>query len=256
VFVNSNLKEGCFGIEPKNHWTRVQLTFQIGLHIDDAEVLYKIAENLGIGKVYIYKNNDMARFLVNKFDDIYQILIPILQEFSLQTTKYLDFTGFLEAANLINERRVDGRLLRNNLLEIVPSLVKLKESMNKSRLEINKKEEELLKNKVTINMWWLLGFVEGEGTFGYTASIPYFQIAQNKKNLFVLDAIRIYLLNIFKQSTSTEVEDNLGLTCNIDNRTDVYKLVVTKIDTNFKYILPFFLSMSFSTRKKIDFYYW
>jgi hypothetical protein len=34
----------------------VQLTFNIGLlHIDDADVLYKMADNLGIGKFYIYK---------------------------------------------------------------------------------------------------------------------------------------------------------------------------------------------------------
>lgn len=90
----------------------------------------------------------------------------------------------MEAANLINDRKVEGRLLGNDLLEIVPYLKKLKESMNKGRLEIDKKEEELLKNKVIINMWWLLGFVEGEGTFGYTVSIPYFQIAQNKKKIY------------------------------------------------------------------------
>lgn len=61
--------------------------------------------------------------------------------------------------------------------------------MNRGRLNIDEKQKEFLINKVSINMGWLLGFVEGEGTFGYKHLVPYFQIAQHKKNLFVLEAI-------------------------------------------------------------------
>ena len=43
---------------------------------------------------------------------------------------------------------------------------------------------------------------EGEGTFGYKHLVPYFQIAQNKKNLFVLNAIESYLVNIYKESVT------------------------------------------------------
>lgn len=58
--------------------------------------------------------------------------------------------------------------------------------MNSNRLVIKPKQEEIKKNKVSINKWWLLGFVEGEGTFGYKHLVPYIQIAQDKENLFVL----------------------------------------------------------------------
>lgn len=78
-------------------------------------------------------------------------------------------------------------------------ITKLKESMNTKRL-ISEKEENLLKQKVSITKWWLLGFIEGEGTFGYKHLVPYFQIAQHKKNLYVLKAIEEFLLKLFKSS--------------------------------------------------------
>jgi hypothetical protein len=90
----------------------------------------------------------------------------------------------LEASLIIlNKKKADsGRLSKIDLIK----LKKLKESMNSNRFEINAEQAEILKNKVSINKWWLLGFVEGEGTFGYKHLIPYFQIAQpqHKKNLF------------------------------------------------------------------------
>jgi hypothetical protein len=39
-----------------------------------------------------------------------------------------------------------------------------------------------------------MGFVEGEGTFGYKHLVPYFQIGQHGKNYFVLKAIELFLL--------------------------------------------------------------
>ena len=38
--------------------------------------------------------------------------------------------------------------------------------------------------------------------------------------------------------------------------TGVYSLVINKVDINFYYILPFFESMSFFSRKNIDYVYW
>ena len=142
--------------------------------------------------------------------------------------------------------------------------------MNSGRLVIRAKEEKFLKDKVSINKWWLLGFVEGEGTFGYKHLVPYFQIAQNKKNLFVLEAIEGYFLNTFKLSRSDGV-----FKYSLNKGTGVYSLVIYTVDINFFYILPFFESMMFFTfrpglvqdspvlglisfrgRKNIDYLYW
>lgn len=74
--------------------------FSIELHIDDVEVLHKIAQTLGIGRVLENKNSKTALYFVAKFEDITSVLIPIFQEFPLQTSKYWDFSCFLEAASI------------------------------------------------------------------------------------------------------------------------------------------------------------
>ena len=97
-FVGFTDGEGCFLVIFKQNETYVVLNFVIELHIDDIEVLYKIVQNLGIGKVIKTKNRNSARLYVDKFDDIVKVLIPIFKEFPLQTTKYLDFISFLKIA--------------------------------------------------------------------------------------------------------------------------------------------------------------
>jgi len=92
--------------------------------------------------------------------------------------------------------------------------------------------------------------VEGEGTFGYKHLVPYFQIAQNKKNLFVLEAIEGYMLNTFKLSSSQEL-----LKYSFNKGTGVYSMVIYTVDINFYYLLPFFESMTFFSRKTIDYLY-
>ena len=89
--------------------------------------------------------------------------------------------------------------------------------------------------------------MEGEGTFGYKHLVPYFQIAQNNKNLFVLEAIEGYLLKTFKLSSSQEV-----FKYSLNKGTGVYSLVVYTVDINFYYLLPFFESMTFFSRKNVD----
>ena len=92
--------------------------------------------------------------------------------------------------------------------------------------------------------------MEGEGTFGYKHLVPYFQIAQNKTNLFVLEAIEGYFLNTFNLSKGQEV-----FKYSLNKGTGVYSLVIYTVDINFYYILPFFESMIFFSRKNIDYLY-
>jgi hypothetical protein len=100
----------------------------------------------------------------------------------------------------------------------------------------------------------LLGFVEGEGTFGYKHLVPYFQIAQNEKNLFVLEAIEAYFLDTFNNSEGANLND-VGVKYTLNKGTGVYSVTIEKIDMNFKYIIPFFESMMFFSRKNLDYQY-
>jgi hypothetical protein len=55
--------------------------------------------------------------------------------------------------------------------------------MNSKR---NIEKDQLKTVTQSISVQWLLGFLEGEGTFGYKNLVPYFQISQHKRSLYVL----------------------------------------------------------------------
>lgn len=134
----------------------MNLNFKIEVHIDDIETLYKIGETLGIGKVNKSNTRTSAKYCVNDFKDITSVLIPIFKEFPLQTTKYLDFTSFMNAAALIKLNSKGsyrgGRISYNNISDSdMVKLKKLKEFMNSGRSFIEPEEAKLLKDKVSIN---------------------------------------------------------------------------------------------------------
>ena len=66
--------------------------------------------------------------------------------------------------------------------------------MNSGRTKYNNS----LIPKIVVNPFWLLGFIEGEGTFGYKNLSPFFQVGQNIRSYHVLEAIANYLQTIPK----------------------------------------------------------
>jgi hypothetical protein len=58
---------------------------------------------------------------------------------------------------------------------------------NKGLIESTLSEMTLsnIRSSTKINIYWLLGFVEGDGTFGIKNLVPYFyfQVAQHNKNI-------------------------------------------------------------------------
>jgi len=251
-FVGFTDGEGCFSIRIQNEKT-ISLIFTIELHKDDVEVLHKIANGLGVGRVLVNKNKDSALFFISKFEDINSVLIPLFKNFPLQTTKHLDFISFADAASIIfNSRNLKKKL---SLLEL-EKLIDLKQSINTKRLIINEEENKLLVDKVYISKWWLLGFIEGEGTFGYKHLVPYFQIAQNKKNLFVLKAIEAYLKEELVPSLINSENKELEFKYNLNKLTGVYSMTFEKVDNNFYHLIPFFESLTFLSRKSLDYEWW
>ena len=249
--------EGTFSIIPDKNWNSVSFRFSIELHVDDIEILHKIAKTLGVGEVKRdkYHRGNSALFSVNRIGDILGVILPVFQKFPLQTTKYLDYTCFYEAIQIkLNSVNLGSRkkISPTDLIRIK----RLKTSMNSGRLTIDKEQLVKLKNKVSINKWWLQGFVEGEGTFGYKHLVPYLQIAQHKKNLFVLNAIETFLSDLFKEFKNTTGNQEFVVHYALNSKTGVYSMTVVGIDSLFNYIVPYFESMLFLTRKALDYHYW
>jgi hypothetical protein len=102
--------EGNFQVFLDRNYLRA--IFRIRLHIDDIAILYKIQEFLGAGKVSIYGSNCL--FSISNIRDMQNILLPLLDNYNLFTTKWLDYLDFKLVVNYLsstNTTKVSGEKL-------------------------------------------------------------------------------------------------------------------------------------------------
>lgn len=106
--------EGCFSITHlrDKFW---RFSFEIKLHIDDANMLYFIQNTLGIGKVYI--SGTTCRFMVSKQSEV-QKIIEIFTKYPLNSSKRLNFFTLLvnSEAKLLNYTPKKGIIQPSQLL--------------------------------------------------------------------------------------------------------------------------------------------
>lgn len=107
-----------------------------------------------------------------------------------------------------------------------------------------------------VDPYWLLGFIEGEGTFGFKNLVPYFQIGQHIKNLPVLDKIKTFLQTLPKSFIFTINSPSPVVSSILHKKTFVSVLNISSVDALYDYLLFFLLRMPFQTRKSVDFMYW
>jgi hypothetical protein len=74
-------------------------------------------------------------------------------------------------------------------------------NMNSGRTSYN--YSLITKDLVEINPYWLLGFIEGEATFGFKNLSPYFQLGQHIRSRYLLQQISLYLQSLPKTFTFT-----------------------------------------------------
>ena len=147
--------ESSFSIVPKSvkgSINRFSFMFKIALHKDDKDALIRIQTNLNFGKVSLDK--DECKFVVTKQEEINRLIL-IFDKYSLNTTKYLDYINFKKAFLLYQGR--DDLVTQ----ELIEQILALKNGMNILRTDFNMPSS----HKISINKNWLLGLIEGEGSF-------------------------------------------------------------------------------------------
>lgn len=99
-------------------------SLKISLHTDDTPTLEFIKNTLGIGEVYRYKRSD---FIVTNQKEL-KVLIKIFSEYSLNSTKLLNFLDFKRAFELYTSTK-------EKTPEIMKEIVEIKNGMNSLRTD-------------------------------------------------------------------------------------------------------------------------
>lgn len=222
--------------------------FVIELHVDDIEALRYIKSKLNLGtEIAVYGNS--CKFAVVHRKDIYK-LISIFDKYNLNTIKYLDYLDFKQGFILYNEYKEKDKTV------LLGQLLKLKNGMNKNRTNFN-----LADHKIVISDYWLLGLIEGEGSFHLEKKElrPGFVIWLTHVQLFLLEKIKDFLednlgfdkYSLFKLKNSSCISINTS--SNGENSKPMVKLVIRNTNVLINYLIPFLDNMKFITKKGKDF---
>jgi hypothetical protein len=126
----------------------------------------------------------------------------------------------------------------------------IKNNMNSRRVT------NLNSNSFSINSTWLIGFIEGDGTFGIKNGSPYFQIAQKNSSQSTLNAIKSFIEGLPNFNEQTIKLLPPSITSATNKSTNVISLVVNSIDSLYYYILSMLDASKLYSRKAIDFKLW
>lgn len=236
--------EGSFIISKRNDLNFV-FSFAITMHIDEKEMLNFIQNTLGVGKVYISGNT--AKLNVTKREDII-IIIDIFTKYRLQSIKYLNFLSFKKAFELyISHTRKSP--------ELIKEIANIKANMNQLRTDFS----ELKDRQISLTPYWVLGFVEGEGSFtiakrDYT---PIFVIGQSGKDLLLMEELKTFFSTLCnKQFEGKYVNEGVNLYKHTKSDMDVIYVSVNREDIITRVIIPFFDSLTWYSKKEKDYLDW
>lgn len=234
------------------------LSFKIKLHWDDRQTLEYIKNllsglvNREVGVIVDSKNLHESYYIIAKFQDILEILIPIFSKYYFTTSKFLDFQDFKAAAEISKTSYMEKRKLNKEELN---QILKIKSGMNSQRLQFN--INDLPKRSLTL--FRFLGFVEGDGSFYISNMAPTFSIKQHSKNVHFFYEIAEFLNKLpYCPEIGPKIDKlNTRPTPGIyQDSPNTCNLSVANILQIYNYILPFFKSLRFISRKGVDFQLW
>ena len=223
--------------------------FKIALHKDNEMVLRYINNKLGIGGVRLYK--DECIFSVTNQKGM-ALLIEIFDKYNLNTTKFLDYLDLKEAFLFYTNRSKDlnPEMVSSNILE-------LKNRMNTNRINF----ERPMSSAINISKSWLLGFIEGDGSFFLRRDniIPTFSIEVAGVQLPVMLKIKEFLENslgfdtysLYKLKNSSIIA--VTTSNSRENAKSSISLIIKNINVLNNYFIPFFDTNKFLTKKGKDF---
>jgi hypothetical protein len=176
--------EGNFNISLRNFqdnkYNSLILTFQIGLHIDDLDLLKFIQRKLNCGHISISGNR--CNYFVNDQASLIHIILPIFNYAQLNSSKYFTFLIFQKAVNLIKNKR---HLSPEGKLKIIKYY---NEMQNEFCITTPRSRSDVI-----ISDYWLGGFIDGDGSFSSSKHVPRLKFENHVKELKLFEKIKEYL---------------------------------------------------------------
>jgi len=105
---------------------KYSLVFTISQHSKDLLLLNNIVDYLQCGVIEIPGGRNEGRYIVYKFNDHLEKIIPFFEKFNLVTIKQLDFLGYKKAASLLKKKSLINE-------EDLYNIQIIKSGMNKNR---------------------------------------------------------------------------------------------------------------------------
>lgn len=247
--------EGCFTISilidsrMSTKW-KVKPIFSISLHNKDIKILKAIQRTWGVGKIYKHGQNSVA-YRVSSLKNL-KVIINHFDKYPLITQKFSDYLLFKQSVALIENKQ-------HLNMEGLTKLVSLKASLN---LGLPEKLQEFFPNIVAAvkpevkralgqeiaDIYWFIGFVEGEGCFMVVVQESKSKTTTHNISLsftisqHIRDSVLFYSLIKY-----------LGCgRCNSLSRKEVY-FVVSKFSDIWGKIIPLFNRYSLIGTKKEDY---
>lgn len=232
--------EGCFLIEHNKSKNSINLALSLKYHIDELPLLEYLKSELQCGKIYVDPKNSYCRLFIREFLAINYILIPILQEFSLKTTKLLDSQDFIKVAEMINRKE--------HLTETgINQILKIKSLMNTGRVN----RSLPLDSYTSISWPWLLGFIEEDGSFTTSGLSPRFFIELTSSEYNLLLAIKKFLNAGNVSIKNTPISRTQG-----NQKSMASFRIANAIDYLYSNFIPKLDSLVFRSKKKLDYLDW
>ena len=248
--------ESNFNIKKDNRKESVfQFYFKIELHINDRPLLEYIHKRLQIGVVYpvnLKENLVRSSWEVYSKNDILK-LIKIFDLHQLNTSKQLDYLAWKEAFLIYT----DNNSLK--IMDITTEILRLKNTMNRKKTSFVQNYQ----HKIQINPYWLLGFIEGEGSFwvSKTNLIQAFELGIILSEKPLMIEISNYLKNLIpqdlncknnlKNSIKLRIRPSKGI-----NNNPVISLKFVNMIYITKVFIPFLDNLNFLSKKGLSFKDW
>jgi hypothetical protein len=170
--------EGCFFIRLSSTLTSASLVFKVAQHIRDVKLLEEFINYFNCG-YFKLSTTTGGEFVVTKFSDLNQKIIPFFKEYPILGLKSLDFKDFVKASEIlqnkahltkegINEiKQIKSRMNRGRSINMGHS-VGLLSSVDKkyySTMSCASEPKILKENNDKSFKEWLAGLIDGRGKF-------------------------------------------------------------------------------------------